>query len=107
LSRPRGLHPNLAYGLRELQYVARLNGIRLTVTSGRRSYRTQWRLYRRYLLGQSKYPAAVPGTSKHEKGLAFDIAVSPEWALDPLGRLWESWGGRWGGRFRDPIHFEI
>lgn len=32
-------------------------------------------------------------------------------AMDPqdlkdLGQVWESWGGVWGGEFRDPIHFE-
>jgi hypothetical protein len=32
-------------------------------------------------------------------------------AMDPqdlkdLGKVWEGWGGVWGGEFRDPIHFE-
>src|SRR5439155_248179 len=67
------------------------------VTSARRSYTEQARLYRRYLAGQSQYPAAPPGQSKHERGLAFDIVTSDE-ELRRLGGLWESWGGIWGGR---------
>lgn len=51
------------------------------------------------------YPVAPPGTSKHEQGRAFDLAGPPE-ALREAGRIWEAWGGRWGGRFNDPIHFE-
>ena len=103
----RGLHPAVKRGLEELQKVARANGIAVTVTSTVRSRATQARLYRAYVEGRSRYPAAPPGTSKHERGLAFDIAVRPEGALQPLGELWESWGGRWGGRFADPIHFEL
>lgn len=26
---------------------------------------------------------------------------------DWLGLVWEAWGGRWGGRFSDPVHFEV
>jgi len=25
---------------------------------------------------------------------------------EAVGLLWESWGGRWGGRFNDEIHFD-
>lgn len=35
------------------------------------------------------------------------MVVNDERYLEPLGRVWESWGGRWGGRFNDPIHFEL
>jgi len=27
--------------------------------------------------------------------------------LNDLGKVWESWGGVWGGHFKDPIHFEF
>lgn len=101
------LHPLVKQGMNALLAAARANGISATVTSTVRSRRTQERLYREYLAGRSRFPAAPPGTSKHERGLAFDLAVRPESALRPLGELWESWGGRWGGRFRDPIHFEV
>src|SRR5260370_11128406 len=76
------------------------------VTSARRSHREQSFLYRRYLAGLSAYPAAPPGHSAHELGLAIDLIVTPYEALGELGALWESWGGRWGGRGQDPIHFE-
>lgn len=76
------------------------------LTSVRRSRTEQSRLYRRYLAGLSLFPAAPPGSSKHEQGLAFDI-VARDSTLRAAGALWESWGGRWGGRFNDPIHFEV
>jgi len=41
----------------------------------------------------------------HERGRAFDIDASPN-DLATLGAIWESWGGTWGKKFNDPIHFE-
>ena len=76
------------------------------VTSTRRTYAEQKALYDRWKAGLSKYPAAVPGTSDHELGLAFDI-VADDAVLEAAGALWESMGGRWGGRFKDPIHFGV
>jgi hypothetical protein len=75
------------------------------VTSTYRTYTQQAMLYRRYLAGQSIYPAAPPGRSLHQYGRAFDL-VAPAAILQQLGRIWESWGGTWGGRGNDPIHFE-
>jgi LAS superfamily LD-carboxypeptidase LdcB len=90
-------------------------GFRPTVTSARRSRRTQEKLYRDFIAGRSKFPAAKPGTSRHEFGRAFDVFF-PSYkglskaqltkALEPVGKYWEEIGGRWGGRFNDPIHFE-
>ena len=74
------------------------------VTSGRRSRAEQARLYRRYVAGQSRFPAAPPGRSQHEKGRAIDLVARPD-VLRRLGRIWERAGFTWGGR-RDPIHFE-
>lgn len=84
--------------------VAQSAGMRPKITSTIRSRTTQARLYRLYVTGRSAFPAAPPGTSKHERGLAFDMSATN---LPALGALWESWGGRWGGRYRDPIHFEV
>lgn len=75
------------------------------VTSVRRSTTRQAQLYRDYLNGKSRYPAAPPGTSYHEFGRAFDLDTSDA-ELARLGRIWESWGGTWGARFKDPIHFQ-
>ena len=77
------------------------------VTSTIRSVGTQKRLYEAYVKGNSRYPAAPPGYSPHEQGWAFDIAVNDDSWLGDAGLLWESWGGTWGGRFNDPIHFEL
>lgn len=86
--------------------IARANGYAVVVTSARRSTSKQRQLYRRWQQGLSPYPVARPGTSTHELGIAFDLDVRPRDGLARLGRLWESWGGRWGGRFNDPIHFD-
>ncbi len=90
-----------------LLHLAIQAGLNPVVTSARRGYASQARLYRRAQRGESRYPAAPPGTSTHERGLAFDLVVSPKSALTDLGRLWESWGFTWGGRFNDPIHFDV
>lgn len=78
---------------------------RARVTSAFRTGEEQRRLYRRYLAGQSRYPVAAPGTSKHEYGLALDLVATDE-TLRRLGMQWQSAGGEWGGE-RDPIHFAI
>jgi len=79
-----------------------------TVTSTKRSRKSQAALYRNYVAGRSRFPAAAPGSSKHERGLALDLGGLSAGQLSKLGKLWRSWGGRWGGSFRsrDPIHFE-
>ena len=76
---------------------------RLFITSVRRSRTEQLRLW--YNRGNNPYPVAPPGTSKHEYGLAWDM-VGPQEDLEQAGQIWEAMGGRWGGRFGDPIHFE-
>lgn len=76
------------------------------ITSALRDGRTQARLYAEFTSGRSRYPAAPPGHSAHERGLAFDLGNIDPRLLRAAGRLWERWGGRWGGRFKDAIHFE-
>lgn len=75
-----------------------------TITSTRRSATTQARLYREYLAGRSPYPAAPPGRSWHQLGLAWDM-VAPLPELRRLGAIWRRAGGIWGGE-ADPIHFQ-
>lgn len=104
------LDPRLRPWAQYLLQVGRQYNPNFVVTSARRSRRKQVKLYRRYLSGKSKIPAAPPGTSLHELGLAFDIAqkgvdpIGDPW-LQWLGSVWESWGGKWGGA-RDPVHFQ-
>lgn len=100
-----GLHPQLVPYAEALYQAMRTADPTTRITSVRRSSTEQARLYRRFLAGVSQYPVAPPGRSKHEHGLAFDITARPA-TLAAAGRIWESWGGRWGGRFKDPIHFE-
>jgi len=86
----------------------------LVVTSARRSRADQWRLYQKFLSGESRIPAAPPGQSLHEQGLAFDIArlgIDP--FTDPLlnfmGEVWRDMGGTYGGQWGgggDPVHFQ-
>jgi LAS superfamily LD-carboxypeptidase LdcB len=82
------------------------SGYRVTVTSVRRDLDEQARLYARAQAGRSKYPAAAPGHSMHELGIAFDLQLQPA-DYTPAGEAWESLGFRWGGRFDDPIHFDF
>jgi hypothetical protein len=105
------LIPELRPFARELLLVVARAGIQARITSTRRSRREQTFLYNRFLAGQNPYPVAPPGTSAHEFGYAFDMMLqedpaSMESDLGDLGKVWESWGGVWGGRFNDPIHFE-
>ena len=102
----RSLRRDVQPWFEALVEVARQAGLRPVVTSTVRSKAVQARLYRRWQAGLSPYPAAAPGTSLHEKRIAMDLAVTPMSALTELGALWESWGGTWGGRFDDPIHFD-
>lgn len=100
----KGLDGKLLPYFRALVYYAQRLDANARVSSGRRSRAEQARLYRRYLAGQSRFPAAPPGRSKHELGRAIDIVARPE-VLRRLGAIWERAGFTWGGS-RDPIHFE-
>lgn len=51
--------------------------IPVTVTSVRRTWAEQLRLYKRYLAGRSRFPANRPGDSSHQFGLSFDSVVAP------------------------------
>lgn len=87
------------------------------LTSGHRDSRTQRRLFANWRKAVARFgeagalerghlPAAEPGTSYHEVGLAVDVAVAPSDALENFGLFAESRGFRWGGRFGDPVHLD-
>lgn len=76
------------------------------VTSTYRTLAKQTALYNLYLAGLSPYPVARPGTSAHEFRMAFDYAAPSSVDQSDLGAVWEGWGGVWGGRYGDPVHFE-
>lgn len=101
----------LAHNL--LEEAARL-GYSITVTDFFRSWERQNNLYKqgRNTAGP-KVTNAQGGQSYHNYGLAFDIVVNSfdndlkrKDALANLGKIWESWGGVWGGTFGDFGHFE-
>lgn len=95
-----GLQPWLIpYATQLLKYFPQLQ-----ITSVRRSKTEQLKLWNNR--HNNPYPVAPPGTSRHELGLAWDMVGPPE-VLKVAGAVWESWGGTWGGRFNDPIHFEV
>ena len=105
------LVPGLVPWAKWILAAGRQHDERLVVTSARRSSAKQAALRLAWEQGRSKIPANRPGTSLHEKGLAFDLA---RLGIDPfeddllpwLGHWWEFYGGRWGGA-RDPVHFQI
>jgi D-alanyl-D-alanine carboxypeptidase len=98
------LIPQLRPFASELVRAAGAAGLQPRVTSTRRSFSQQKRLYDRYLAGLSPYPAAPPGHSAHEYGFAFDMISLDNAAC---GDYWESLGGIWGGRGGDDVHFEF
>ncbi len=74
------------------------------ITSGYRSLEEQERLRVRFERGDRSviYPPAR--FSYHTLGLAVDIESDH---LPELGAFAESLGMRWGGRFGDPVHFDL
>ncbi len=111
MSKLNELHPRLVPWAKWLLEVGRYYDSRLVVTSGFRDLSKQRELYEKWLSGQSQIPAAPPGKSLHNYGLAFDLA---RLGLDPmedrllqwLGSLWDQVGGQWG-QSRDPVHFQV
>jgi LAS superfamily LD-carboxypeptidase LdcB len=69
------LRPDVRRAARWSLEVARYYKVPVTVTSTYRSKSLQRRLYNRYKAGESRWPAAKPGQSAHNYGLAFDSTV--------------------------------
>jgi hypothetical protein len=103
-----GLDPRFTPWARWLYNVAEFWGLHPRLISGYRSIQEQSELYAKYQeclrRGGKCTPAAVPGDSRHNYGLAIDLGSD-----DParLGALWKSVGGRWGGDFGDPLHYDV
>lgn len=78
-------------------------GYSVTFTSAVRTIDEQRALYEARDL--NPYPVAVPGTSRHERGLAFDAVIKP-WPGDQVvGWLAEDLGLTWSTR--DRVHFQL
>lgn len=80
-------------------------GKKVTVTSAVRSPEEQQKLYNDYITGKSKYPAAKPGHSKHDRGLAVDINSADANAMAGMGILAKNGLGR--PVANDPVHIEV
>ena len=96
------LHPTFRPYAEHIFAVANYYGLEPRITSAYRSISEQRRLYQRWLRGQNPYPAAAPGRSFHNYGLAIDMVTKNNAGL---GKYWQSLGGIWGGS-RDPVHFQ-
>src|SRR5260370_9493673 len=100
----------LDYDLRaaalSLDQAVHASGLQGRFTSTLRTHAEQTRLYRRWLQGMSPLPAAPPGQSAHEYGLAFDYLVTPKeytrdvasFAIAELGLAWSE---------KDFVQYEI
>ncbi len=106
------LDPDFADAIEECLNQAIADGLAddISIVSGFRSSTEQARLYTGFLArritGRGGLPAAKPGASYHNFGLAVDISTSPPDALEAVGRWAESCGFRWGGHFGDPVHID-
>jgi LAS superfamily LD-carboxypeptidase LdcB len=108
-SRLRTLQPWLRPAAEWLVAAARDYDPAVTVTSARRTFVEQSRLYRAWKEGRSSLPAAPPGRSMHQLGRAFDVVrrgIDPfsDDLLPQMGAAWIAMGGRWFSS--DPVHFE-
>lgn len=87
LSKWTGIHPFVRDRVRYLLRLADRYGGDHRVTSGKRSQAKQWKLYNE----SRNVPAAFPGCSQHEYGLAIDVQFRDSrwqtWYLDSARRI--------------------
>lgn len=118
-SRIARLEPVIQPKARALLEAARAQGIELTVTQGLRTMEEQAALYAQGRTAPGQVVTnAKPGSSWHNFGLAFDVAVvvngKPTWPNDSalwskIGDLGKTQGLIWGGdfqSFKDMPHFQ-
>jgi hypothetical protein len=97
------LNPKLKKIATNLPGVAKQLGFEAKVTSAFRTKAKQKKLYEDYKAGKSQFPAAPPGTSDHEIGMAIDVVSTNQ---DALVSLLTSAGLYWAGP-SDTIHFSL
>lgn len=104
-----GLTRDTQKAVAELLEYARALGLTPEVSSSYRSCEQQWKLYKQGRSSAGNVITWAPGCmSWHTHGRAVDLNlgnVSADY-YRVLGEYWESMGGKWGGRFRDDVHFE-
>lgn len=98
------LSPGIRANAEWLVSYAKRHGVKVTVTSVRRSRAKQQQLYENWKAGLSKWPANPPGQSAHEYGLAWDSVVAPEYQW--WWNLLREWAG-WQVPKNDEIHAQV
>lgn len=100
------LNPEVARRMNLIVAEARRHGIRMSITSTWRSSAAQERLYREWVArGRTGLPAARPGLSTHEYGVAFDASF-PRAAEATVAAIAARYGLKWFGP-RDRVHFDV
>ncbi len=84
----RGLHPLVRERAELVLQWANRFGVRPVVTSGFRSWQDQAELRRKFVNGESRFPANIPGDSAHNFGLAFDSVLPDRLRGNPLAEDW-------------------
>lgn len=112
----QGLLPEVRQRAEALVTQSAKAGVPLVLTSGRRSWQEQAKLYAQ---GRTESGSIVtnaePGASWHNYGRAFDVAIAdalgrPTWPEDPIvwgkvGEIGMALGLQWGASFGDRPHF--
>lgn len=100
------LHPEVVRRMNAITAELRRRGISFRVTSTYRSIANQERLYQAWLArGKTGLPAARPGLSTHNYGIAFD-AVFPAASTSTVAAVARFHGMEWFGP-GDRVHFDI
>ncbi len=100
---------------RQFLTICKADGYNIKITSGYRSQKEQDKLYSQGRTDKSKPIVTYAKVSEHTSAKAFDIAFEGsdpypkgfDWEI--LGKIGESVGLKWGGRFSKPdcLHFQI
>ncbi len=84
----------------------RMLGVTTIVTSTFRTKSEQQFLFNMFLRGNTTFPVAPPGSSRHEFGLAVDLVAVPPSDLPQVVETMRAVGFRWAGP-ADSVHFDF
>lgn len=98
------LEPSTRASYRRALAQLRTQGVHVITTSTRRTKNEQRVLFRKFVTGQSKFPAALPGSSTHEIGIAIDLVPETPGTLPTIASVMAIHGFKWA-EARDCVHF--